>query len=185
MKHFTPPPNRTWTLIAAALVALVLATPPAMARCNVNDITMQKSWPLGDVARTDTMFISFRVADCPAANPPLKLCVVVWDNSDCRRDAGSLCEVRRPYPQFSSVGNAGASGTGWVKEGYGTLCNSRFREGRTVDGVSTVANPVNLTVDPGTGDPIYDDNNNPRQRHISLVMYNPIRHLVIPIKGDK
>ncbi len=165
---------------------MTLAAPPAMARCDVSDITMRKLYPSGDPVRGDTMFIRFEVpSDCPAATPPLKLCVVVWDNSDCRRDAGSLCEVRRPYPQFSSVGNAGASGPGWAKEGYGTLCNSRFREGGTVDGVSTVANPINLTVDPGTGDPIYDDNNNPRQRHISLIMYNPIRHLVIPIKGDK
>jgi len=38
-----------------------------------------------------------------------------------------------------------------------------------------------MTVDPGAGDPIYGDNNNPLQRHISLIMYNPTRLLVIPI----
>jgi len=39
-----------------------------------------------------------------------------------------------------------------------------------------------MTVNTGAGNRLYDDNNNPLQRHISLIMYNPIRHLVIPIK---
>jgi len=178
---FTPPPRplARLALLAAALVALTLATPPAMAQCDVSDITMRKTWPLGDPVRGDTMFIRFEVpADCPAANPPLKLCVVVWDNSDCRTETHSPCERRRPHPQRSSVGNAGASGTGWVKEGYGTLCYANFRGFVG----SILARQVNMIVDPGAGDPIYDENNIPRQRHISLIMYNPIRHLVIPIK---
>jgi len=155
-----------------------MAGPAAVhARCTVSDITMQKIFPAGDPERNNfaTAWVRFSLPeDCPAVTPPLEFCVTVWDSSPCKSSAGAKCEGG------NYVGSAGSGGEEWEQGGYGTLCTRDMLREFTTGGVTRVSTRINMSVDQGAGIGYIGS----PQRYISLVMYNPTRHLVIPIKED-
>jgi len=78
---------KSLTILAAALVAMTLTATAVHAQCTVGDITMTKTYPPGNLSRTETLIsegiITFTLpSDCPITDPPLKACVNVWDTGN-------------------------------------------------------------------------------------------------------
>ncbi len=157
-------------LIAIALAALTAGT--AEARCTLSDVKMTKTFPSGDLGRlrsSDQAIIQFGLpTDCPIANPPLNLCVVVWDNSPCDHDAdpGNRCDG-------NYVGSAGVNTqTGWTKTGRAKFCRADLlAENQALPGMANASVTMLISTSRGQN----------QQSHLSLIMYNPGRALVIPI----
>ncbi len=180
---FPPPPPRQLTaLIAIALAALTLAAGTAEARCTLSDVKMTKTFPSGNPGRltpNDSVIINFELpADCPVANPPLEVCVVVWDNSPCDRELDSIAN--------RCDGNyAGAAGVnmaaGWSKNGRSVFCRSDLLIESPTPGVANSA--VTMLISTAYGD-VFKSRNQNRQSHLALIMYEPARALVIPITND-
>ncbi len=85
-------PRQLTALIAIAVVALTLAAGTAEARYTLSNVIIRFDLP----------------ADCQVANPPLEVCVFVWDNSPCDPDVDNfmrcdrnLCGLRRINGQDS------------------------------------------------------------------------------------
>ena len=159
-------------LIAIALAVLTLAAGTAEARCTLSDVKMTKTFPLGDLGRlrpNDQAIIQFTLpADCPIANPPLNLCVVVWDNSPCDQDTNMDNRCDGDY-----VGAAGVNTqTGWTKTGRARFCRADLlAENQTLPGSANAFVTMLISASRGQN----------QQSHLSLIMYNPGRALVIPI----
>ncbi len=190
MKQITHPPPpcgiaqlKRLTALAAALVALALAAGTAEARCTTSDITMTKAFPVGDLGRfspNHQTIISFELplpSNCPITNPPLELCVVVWDNSPCDHDADSTNQCDGGY-----VGAAGVvTGAVWTTKGRAQFCSKTLLSESPIPNVPVTR--VTLLIGTGLGDP-NKARSQKRPSYLSLIMYNPTRSLVIPISND-
>ncbi len=167
-----PPPRQLTALINIALAVLTLAAGTAEARCTLSDVKMTKTWPSGDLGRlipNDEAIIRFALpADCPIANPPLNVCVVVWDNGPCDQDADLDNRCDGNY-----VGGAGVNTqTGWGETGRARFCGAGLlAENRTSPGTAITFITMLISASRGQN----------QQSHLSLIMYNPGRSLVIPI----
>ena len=167
-----PPPRQLTALIAIALAALTLAAGTAEARCTLSDVKMTQTWPLGDLGRltpNDQAIIQFALPnDCPIANPPLNLCVVVWDNSPCDQDTNIDNRCDGDY-----VGSAGVNmQAGWTKTGRARFCRADLlSEQQGIPGTANATSTMLISTSRGRNE----------QSHLSLIMYNPGRSLVIPI----
>ncbi len=159
-------------LIAIALVVLTLAAGTAEARCTLSDVKMIKTFPLGELGRlipNDQAIIRFTLpTDCPIANPPLNLCVVVWDNSPCDQSTNVDNRCDGDY-----VGSAGVNTqTGWTETGRARFCRADLlAEHQALPGIANVFTTMLISTSRGQN----------QQSHLSLIMYNPTRFLVIPI----
>jgi len=155
--------------MAAALAAMTLAATAVRAQCTVGDITMTKSAPAGnlnlsrtDIPRTSAIIHFVLPSDCPAADPPLKACVNVWDTGN---PSGKPFEISGLKRGFSTTG-------GWEPGGFGTVCNANF----LLNNNGTATTRLPLLFD------LYRDAPGPNPPHyLVLVMYNPMRYLKIPI----
>ncbi len=167
-----PPPRQLTALIAIALATLTLAAGTAEARCTLSDVKMTKTFPSGDLGRVnanDQAIIQFTLpTDCPITNPPLNLCVVVWDNSPCDQDTNGDNRCDGDY-----VGGAGVNTrTGWTKTGRARFCRADLlAENRALPGIANASTTMLISTARGQNE----------QSHLSLIMYNPGRALVIPI----
>ncbi len=152
---------------------LTLAAGTAEARCTLSDVKMTKTYPLGDVGRlvpNDEVIINFGLpADCPIANPPLNVCVVVWDNSPCDQDTNFDNRCDGDY-----VGSAGVNtqAGGWRETGRARFCGAGLL---AESSISPGTANTNITMLISTSRGLN------QQSHLSLIMYNPGRSLVIPI----
>ncbi len=167
-----PPPRQLTALIAIALAALTLAAGTAEAQCTLSDVKMIRTYPSGDLGRlrpNDQAIIQFALpSDCPIANPPLNICVVVWDNSPCDHDADPDNRCDGDY-----VGAAGVNTqTGWTKTGRARFCRADLLSEHTgLPGIANVFTTMLISTSRGQN----------QQSHLSLIMYNPGRALVMPI----
>ncbi len=132
---------------------------------------MTKVYPNGNpnrVVPNDQAIIRFALpADCPVANPPLELCVVVWDNSLCDHqiDIGNRCDGN--YVGSSGIISAGS----WSKTGRARFCHpGMLTESRVPRMAET---EVNMLIGTSRGQN--------KEGYLSLIMSNPGRALVIPI----
>jgi len=158
--------------LAAALVALTLTATAVHARCTVGDITMTKTYPPGNLSRTETLIsegiITFTLpSDCPITDPPLKACVNVWDTGN----PGEIPVDATPYDPMNPKTVIRPSG-GWESGGFHMVCNPFFLDdfnGNPRASITLLIAVRNITA--GTHPP---DN-------LVLVMHNPTRYLKIPI----
>ena len=154
------------------LAVLTLAAGTAEARCTLSDVKMTKTWPRGDLSRiypNDGAIIQFALpADCPIANPPLKVCVVVWDNSPCRQNTNLDNRCDGNY-----VGGAGVNTqAGWSETGRARFCGAGLlAESRGSPGTAITTKTMLISTSRGLN----------QQSHLSLIMYNLGRSLVMPI----
>jgi len=74
------------------------------------------------------------------------------------------------------VGNATGVGSGWTRGGQGTLCSRGNL--LALNRLGRVNTTVPLLLDTGAG----TQDNRKKQEHVSIIMYDPPRFLVIPIK---
>jgi len=138
----------------------------------VGDITMTKTYPVGNLSRTETLIseaiITFALpSDCLMADPPLKACVNVWDTG---------------YPGEIPVDSAGydsmnpktviCPSSGWESGGFHMVCNPFFLDDFNGAPRTSITLLIGVRgVKAGRNPP---DN-------LILVMHNPTRYLKIPI----
>ncbi len=193
MKQITPPPPppspcgiaqlKRLTALAAALVALALAAGTAEARCTAGDVTMTKVFPAGNLGRfvpNNQAIIRFALplpSNCPITDPPLEVCVVIWDNSPCDHDADSTNQCDGEY-----VGGAGVmTGAVWKTKGRAQFCSATLLSESVIPGVPVTLDTLLISTSLGN---IQKARSEGLQGHLSLIMYNPVRSLVIPISND-
>jgi len=110
------------TILAALLVAFI-ATPQAQAQCTVGDITMTKTYPLGNLSRTDTLRseaiinVALPSACTSITDPPLTICVNVWDTGN----PGQI-----PVDATDTTKTVIRPANGWKPGGFHMVCNSDF-----------------------------------------------------------
>jgi len=160
-------------MMAAALAALALAATAVRAQCTVGDIQMAKTFPMGNLSRSDTSRTSTLVtftlpSTCKIADPPLKACVNVWDTGN---------------PEEIPVGSGDVAGpvirpaNGWDSGGFHMVCNPFFLAAdiqtppQPQDTLSLLIDFHNPSAEPSPNPPDY----------LILTMYNPTRYLRIPI----
>ncbi len=159
-----------------AVLAVTLAAGTAEARCTLGDVKMAKAFPVGNLGRfapNDQVIIRFALpADCPVANPPLEVCVVVWDNSPCDHEVDFQNQCDGDY-----VGDAGvfSTGTDWIKTGRARFCRSDMLA-EQVGRPGTANTFSTMLISTALG-----SITNSSKNHLSIIMYNPGRTLVIPI----
>jgi len=160
------------TILAALLVALI-TTPQAQAQCTVSDIRMTKTFPTGNLSRSDTSrasaLITFTLpSTCKIADPPLTACVNVWDTGNPAQipvDSGNMyVPVIRPS-------------NGWEPGGFHMVCNPNFL---APDSQTPPQPEVILSFLIDFHDPSAVSSPNPPD-YLILAMYNPTRYLKIPI----
>ncbi len=190
MKQITPPPPcgiaqlKRLTALAAALVALALAAGTAEARCTVSDITMTKVYPVGDLGRfhpNDQAIISFALplpSSCPITNPPLEVCVVVWDNSPCDHGLDAVNRCDGDY-----VGAAGVTTRGtWTTKGRARFCINSLLSASPIPNVPVTSETMLIST--SFGDVTKAKRQN-FQGYLSVIMqHNPVQFLAIPISND-
>jgi len=153
------------------LAAMLMAATQAHAQCTVGDITMAKTYPLGNLSRTDALrseaIITFTLdGDCPITDPPLKACVNVWDT-------GNPGEI--PVDATDTTKTVIRPANGWKPGGFHMVCNSDF----LTEDAQTPPNPqVSLPLLISVRNSPHSDQ---RPNNLILVMYNPTRYLKIPI----
>ncbi len=107
-------------------------------------------------------------ADCPIANPPLNVCVVVWDNSPCDQSTNFDNRCDGNY-----VGGAGVdTQAGWRETGRARFCGADMLvENQFSPGTAITTKTLLISTSRGQN----------QQSRLSVIMYNPGRALVIPI----
>ncbi len=160
---------------------LALAAGTAEARCTVGDVTMTKVFPVGNLGRfhpNDQTIIRFALpSDCTVANSPPEVCVVVWDNSPCDHDLDFTNQCDGDY-----VGGAGVVvGAVWMTKGRARFCTTALLSESPVPNVAVTVET--LLIGTSLGD-FLKAKKEDLQGHLSLIMYNPTRSLVIPISND-
>ncbi len=120
------------------------------------------------------------MANCPAREQPMTVCLDLWETAACPPDAGeSECRgsIRGNY------NNLGAYTGGWEASGSSTVCHRDFSKRYDSDS-------------DGTNDSVYnalqflfqisnDDIKADRQNYLIVTMYNPVRYPRIPIQDDE
>jgi len=148
------------------------ATAVHAQQCTVGDIKMTKTYPLGNLSRTETLIseaiITFTLpGDCPIADPPLKACVNVWDTG-YNEDIGVNSTPYDPMDPKTVIRPSG----GWEPGGFHMVCNPFFLDEFNGNPRASITLLIGVrSIDPGDNPP---DN-------LVLVMHNPTRYLKIPI----
>jgi len=159
-------------MLAVALVALALAATAVRAQCTVGDITMTKTYPVGNLSRTETLIseaiITFALpSTCEIADPPLKACVNVWDTGYPEQ----IPVDSTPYDPMDPKTVIRPSG-GWEPGGFHMVCNPFFLDDFNGNPRASITLLIAVrNVKAGAHQP---DN-------LILVMHNPTRYLRIPI----
>ncbi len=188
----SPPPPPLARLAAFLLLAplALAAAPPALARCELSDLVLEKVFPVGDLIEDDSAANNAIISvkwpggdsgpdSCPARDRPLTACVNVWETTACPPEAPpGVCEGN--IRGVSSVNFRPNAGWGWAQGRM--ICNQNFGQAydRDSDGTDDSArNGLNLFL------LISRDNvKADRQNHLIVVMYDPVRYLRIPIRDD-
>jgi len=152
-----------------------MAATQAHAQCTVGDITMIKTYPSGNLSRSETLIseaiITFTLSEkCEIADSPLKACVNVWDTGY----PGEIPVDSTPYDPMNPK-TVIRPANGWKPGGFHMVCNSDFL---TADSQTPPKPQVNLPLlisVRNTTVGVHPPNN------LVLVMHNPTRHLKIPI----
>jgi len=140
----------------------------------VSDATMTKATPVTPhVDEGGPVGVVVRVElheDCEAVNPPLNICLDVWDTR--------TCHTNDPNCQGSIKINRHATESGgWEPATGRMICNKNFLLADARFDPPTVVTAVNLWI-LVLGDSVRSD----RQDHVIITMYDPFRYLRIPIR---
>jgi len=119
--------------------------------------------PVGVVVRVELH------EDCEAVNPPLTVCLDVWDTRPCT----SNCQGVGIY------GDTRVAEVSWQRAAGRMMCNSSFLQADTRFDPLTVGTEATLWIQ------VPDDNfRSDRQDYLIIAMYNPLRHIRIPIRDN-
>ncbi len=142
---------------------------------------MTKAYPSGDPGRfhpNDQTIIRFALpSSCPITNPPLEVCVIVWDNSPCDQDVNLFDQCDGDYAGAAGV----LTGSVWTTKGRARFCMNTLLSESPIPNMPVTSETMLISTVFGDSEKAKRQN---FQGYLALIMYNPTRSLVIPISND-